>query len=69
MDEIELMDVKATADYLRLSTSAVYKLIKNKKIKHIRIGRKVVFTKQMLNEFLLSNIVEKENYGRKELYI
>ena len=58
MDVMELMDVKATAEYLRLSKSYIYQLVKNKKLKHIRISNKIMFTKKMLNEFLLLHIVE-----------
>lgn len=69
MDDIELMDVKASADYLRVSTSFLYQLVGFKKIKHIRIGSKIMFTKQILNEFLLSKIVEGGNNERKGIYL
>jgi excisionase family DNA binding protein len=69
MDDIELMDVKASADYLRVSTSFLYQLVSVKKIKHIRIGSKIMFTKQILNEFLLSKIVEGGNNERKGIYL
>lgn len=69
MDDIELMDIKAAAEYLRISKTYIYKLVKEKRIKHIRLGVKIMLTKQMLNEFLLSNIIEKENDGRKGIYL
>ncbi|MBO5853165.1 MAG: helix-turn-helix domain-containing protein [Bacteroidales bacterium] len=60
MNDFELMDVKAAADYLRLSKSSVYKLINQKvnTLPHIRLGSRVVFTKEFLNEYIQKNIVK-----------
>lgn len=53
------MDVKAAADYLRLSKSSVYKLINQKinTLPHIRLGSTIKFTKQGLNEYILRNSI------------
>lgn len=54
------MDVKAAADYLRLSKSSVYKLANQKvnPLPHIRLGSRIVFTKQFLNEYIQKHIVK-----------
>ena len=59
MNDFELIDVKAAADYLRLSKSSVYKLI-NRKINtlpHIRLGSTIKLTKQGLNEYIQRNTI------------
>ena len=60
MNDFELMDVKAAADYLRLSKSSIYKLINQKvnSLPHIRFGSRVVFTKEFLNEYIRRNIIK-----------
>jgi len=59
VNDFELMDVKAAADYLRLSKSSVYKLINQKinTLPHIRLGSTIKFTKQGLNEYILRNSI------------
>lgn len=46
------------AEMLNISLSMVYKLVRNKEIDHIRIGRSVRFTEQAINEYLFDNSVE-----------
>ena len=59
MNDIELLDVKAAADYLRLSVYTIYKMVNRKTntLPHIRFGKSIKFTKGQLNDFLLKNTV------------
>ena len=59
VNDIELLDVKAAADYLRISAYTIYKMVNRKAnpIPHIRIGKAIKFTKRQLNDFLLKNTV------------
>lgn len=40
---------------LKIGKNSTYKLIKENKIKHIRVGKKILIPKQYLIEFLQSN--------------
>lgn len=59
MNDIELLDVKAAADYLRISVYTIYKMVNRKAntLPHIRFGKSIKFTKRQLNDFLLKNTV------------
>jgi excisionase family DNA binding protein len=61
VDDFELMDVKAAAEYLRLSKASIYKLINQKvnPLPYIRFGSSIRFTKQFLNEYIQRNIIKK----------
>lgn len=40
---------------LKIGRNSIYKLIQNNKIKHIRVGKKILIPKQYLIEFLQTN--------------
>lgn len=40
---------------LKIGKNSIYQLIKNNKIKHIRVGKKILIPKQYLIEFLQDN--------------
>ncbi|UXR37486.1 helix-turn-helix domain-containing protein [Staphylococcus simulans] len=47
-----LLTVKETAKFLRLSDKYTYRLIKENKIPHIRLGGKILVDKESLIEYL-----------------
>lgn len=59
MNDFELMSAKEAAAYLRLSLASVYKLAnqQSNSIPHIRIGARIVFTKNGLNEYIMRNTI------------
>lgn len=52
---------KEAANYLQISIITVDRAIKNKKISCYRIGRRVLFSKSHLDEFLKKNEVKAKN--------
>ncbi len=55
-----LLNVQETSNYLHISVSTLYRLIHQKKIKHIKIGSRVLFSNDDLKEFVNNNTVNKE---------
>lgn len=60
MDDFDLIDAKTASEYLRISRPYLYYLVKTKQIKHIRVGKKLFFTKQLINEFLVANLIKDQ---------
>lgn len=50
-----LLDIPETARYLRISKSTLYRWVHQKKIKHIKIGSRVIFMQSDIEEFINSN--------------
>jgi len=53
MQEVKLLTRKETARYLRLGISTVDKMLAQKTIKPVRLGRRVLFRKEDLDAFIL----------------
>lgn len=49
------MTTKEAAEYLRISTSTLYKMIARNEITHTRVGGTILFSKNKLDEFLKRN--------------
>ena len=47
--------IKEAQIIIRTGRNSIYKLIKDGKLKHIRVGKKILIPKQYLIEFLQSN--------------
>lgn len=54
---IELLTVKETAKYMRLSVPYIYKLVEDGKITHARFGCKILFRVEDIDELIRSRIV------------
>lgn len=48
----DIMTVEETADYLRLSPCQIYALVRKKLIPATRIGKKIVTSRKVLDEWL-----------------
>jgi excisionase family DNA binding protein len=48
----ELLDVAGAADLLDVSTRTIYRLVKEQKIPHARVGRKLRFHKSSLVQWI-----------------
>lgn len=59
VNDFELMNAKEAAAYLHVSLASIYNLANQKfnAIPHVRIGARIVFTKQGLNEYILRNTI------------
>ncbi len=55
-----LLDVQEVASYLHISTSTLYRWVHQKKIKHAKIGSRVLFSNDYLKEFINNNTVNIE---------
>lgn len=56
------------AQYLRVSVVSVDRAIAKRKISFFRLGRRIVFAKQHLDDFLNRNEVTAVIRGRRSLY-
>ncbi len=57
----ERFDRKSAADYCGVSVITIDRALSKNKISHFRIGRRVVFDKRHLDEFLNSNECKARN--------
>lgn len=55
-----LLNVQETACYLHISTSTLYRWVHQKKIKFVKVGSRVLFSQDDLNEFINNNTVNIE---------
>lgn len=55
-----LLNIQEAASYLRISTSTLYRWVHQKKIKHAKIGSRVLFSQDILKEFINNNTVNTE---------
>lgn len=55
-----LLNVHEAACYLHISTSTLYRWVHQKKIKHAKIGSRVLFSTDDLKEFINNNTVNNE---------
>ena len=53
----EIMNVPELAEYIGVSRSKIYKLIRDKKIPASKIGRQYKFSKQVIDSWLKENII------------
>lgn len=59
--EDEIMNAMEAAEYLKISRSFLSKLIKEKKLPYMRIGKGLRFTKSSLNEWINERLSLAEN--------
>ena len=57
MDTKQIMDIKDLAEYMGLSRSKIYQLIKEKKIPASKIGRQYKFSKDLIDAWLRENVI------------
>lgn len=53
-----LLNIKEAASYLRISVSTLYRWVHQKKIKHAKIGSRVLFSQDSLYEFINNNTID-----------
>lgn len=53
-----LLNVQEAASYLRISTSTLYRWVHQKKIKHVKIGSRELFSQEYLDEFIKNNTID-----------
>ena len=53
-DEYELMTIQETAEFINLTVSSVYGLVHRKLIPHVKRGKRLIFEKQVIIEWLKS---------------
>ena len=55
-----LLNVQEAASYLHIATSTLYRWVHQKKIKHAKIGSRVLFSQENIDEFINNNTVNIE---------
>ena len=55
-----LLNVQEAASYLHIATSTLYRWVHQKKIKFVKVGSRVLFSQDDLNEFINNNTVNIE---------
>lgn len=50
--ELETMTVKEVAGYLRVHTDMIYALVRQKQIPHVRLGNRILFTKETIHSWI-----------------
>ena len=50
--ERETMTVKEVAGYLRVHTDMIYALVRQKQIPHMRLGNRILFTKESIHKWI-----------------
>jgi len=55
-----LLNIQETASYLRISTSTLYRWVHQKKIKFVKIGSRVLFVQETLEEFIKNKTINTE---------
>ncbi|MFR1672335.1 MAG: helix-turn-helix domain-containing protein [Candidatus Gastranaerophilaceae bacterium] len=53
-----LLTIQDTASYLHVSISTLYRWVHHKKIEHIKVGSRVLFTREYLEEFIKLNTIQ-----------
>ncbi|MBA3052340.1 MAG: hypothetical protein CVU78_04015 [Elusimicrobia bacterium HGW-Elusimicrobia-2] len=59
----EIMNVSELAEYIGVSGSKIYKLIRDKKIPASKIGRQYKFSKQVIDSWLKEHIITSSLNG------
>ena len=52
MSEIKIYEVDEVAEILKVSKATIYKLLRDNKLKYIRIARKYLITENSIYEFV-----------------
>lgn len=58
--------VKELAEYLKTSTYSIYSLAKSNQLEHVRIGSRVLFHRDKVDEWLKNGGTQKIDYGRRK---
>ncbi len=70
--DLELLDVKQAAEYLKLQPSYIYSLIHQKKIPYYKpLGKRVYFSRRELNEWITKSKIKsveevEEDYNKQK---
>ncbi len=61
------LDVKEVAEYLGISTDMVYILCREKRIAHFRIGSRILFKKEAIDNWIEKQMIEgiEHDYRRR----
>lgn len=62
-DEFELLTAREAAELIRLPRSSVYELVRNGRIPFVRIGRRILFIRGALIQWLIDEMTVPRNRG------
>jgi excisionase family DNA binding protein len=55
MEERKFLDVQLLANYIHVSKSLIYKMVRNKTIPHHKIGSRTLFDKDQIDEWVMND--------------
>lgn len=61
MDTAGLMDVREAAEYLGMHASTLYGMVRDGKVPHFRIGTRIRFSKEAIDEWVRSDCFRPVN--------
>ncbi|MNO15647.1 Helix-turn-helix domain protein [compost metagenome] len=50
----QIITVNELASYLKVSTDSIYAMVREKQIPHIRVRRRILFSRDMIEEWMRS---------------
>lgn len=56
-----LLSIKETSEILNIKVGTLYNWIYEQKIKHIKVGRLVRFSQEIIDEFIKTNTIQDKN--------
>jgi excisionase family DNA binding protein len=58
---MEIIDARELSRYLKINEKKIYKLVQESVIPHIKIGGKIAFTRELIDEWILENTVQQKH--------
>ena len=58
--DIEFLTVEELAERLKVSTRTIQRIVRNKELQAVKVGRQFRFKKEWVNQWLHENTFEKE---------
>jgi len=59
------MTVRELSEHINVSAFFIYRLVEEKRISHIRVGKKILFDLRKIEEFILDNTVDAVDWNEK----
>ena len=57
--------MRELSEHINVSTFFIYRLVEEKRISHIRVGKKILFDLRKIEEFILDNTVDAVDWNEK----
>jgi len=58
----KLHSVQEVSEMLNISTWHLYRLVEEKRIRHIRLGKKILFSEKQIDQIIEKNTIQEKEY-------